>query len=69
MLGDMAALLAAVSAGIALAQPKVSRSITTTGDLAFARMSRSQRWGLRLAGLAAVLALVAAVYDIYDIFS
>jgi hypothetical protein len=46
MLGDVAVLLAAVSAAIAVTQPKVSSSVTTTGDVAFARMSRWQRLGL-----------------------
>lgn len=61
---DLAALLAAASAGVALWHRKVTTSTDETARVIFNRMSRLQRLGLWLAAVAGVLALLAAVVDI-----
>lgn len=60
MFGDIATLLAAVAAGIALlTTPAVSTSFTATGEHVFSRRSPWQLAGLIVAALAAGLAIVA----------
>jgi hypothetical protein len=62
--GDVAAMLAAGSAFIALAQPRTSRAVGETGQVSFSRTSGWQRVGLVAAAIGGLLAFAAAVYDI-----